>query len=186
MARCDEVKRMKDLKLVYKESDFKKSSFGVQYLLDTLREVRDYVEETGALDDLILKRVAEVFGNEDEGIFQAMAIFRQMLIDNPEGLEPEALKEKHKRVVLECIATQEERLKGLASILAENEANEESAKTALSHLPSKDVVEKLLRYETTLERQIYRALNELERRQRQRRGESVPPPVSIEVSTTPS
>lgn len=142
IACCDEVKRVKDLKLVYKESDFKKSSFGVQYLLDTLREVRDSVEETGELDDLILKRV-----------------------------------------VLECIATQQKRLKDLASILAENEASEESAKTALSHLPSKEVVDKLLRYETTLERQIYRALNELEHRQRQRRGESVPPPVSIQVST---
>ncbi|MBI4481220.1 MAG: hypothetical protein HY651_14490 [Acidobacteria bacterium] len=49
-------------------------------------------------------------------------------------------------------------------------------------LPSSEVVEKILRYETTIERQLYRALHQLERIQRRRRGEAVPPPVSVEFS----
>jgi len=36
-----------------------------------------------------------------------------------------------------------------------------------------------MRYETKLERQMYRAMNQLERLQRRRLGEVVPPPLSM-------
>ena len=42
--------------------------------------------------------------------------------------------------------------------------------------------QKYLRYETALERQIYKALNALERLQRIRQGEKLPLPVSLEVN----
>lgn len=41
----------------------------------------------------------------------------------------------------------------------------------------------LLRYETANERQLYRALDQLERLQRQRAGDYVPPPVKLGVAT---
>ena len=44
-------------------------------------------------------------------------------------------------------------------------------------------VDKLIRYETAIERQLYRALNQLERLQRQRAGDSVPPPISVDVNS---
>jgi hypothetical protein len=44
------------------------------------------------------------------------------------------------------------------------------------------VLEKILRYETKLERQLYRAMAHLERLQRMRRGESVSAPLTVEVS----
>ena len=37
-------------------------------------------------------------------------------------------------------------------------------------------------YETTLERQLYRAMSQLERLQRMRQGEAVPAPMVMEVS----
>src|SRR5262249_19099899 len=40
----------------------------------------------------------------------------------------------------------------------------------------------LLRYRTAFERTYYRALHELERAQRARRGEMVPPPVALDVT----
>ncbi len=45
-----------------------------------------------------------------------------------------------------------------------------------------EVLEKILRYETKLERQMYRVMAQLERLQRMRRGEAVPAPLSVEVS----
>jgi hypothetical protein len=48
-------------------------------------------------------------------------------------------------------------------------------------LPGKDAVDLLLRYESAIERQFYKALDQLERRQRQRRGEAVPPPINADV-----
>jgi hypothetical protein len=40
------------------------------------------------------------------------------------------------------------------------------------------------RYETTLERQIYKALHELERLQRIRKGENIPAPLAIDVDVS--
>ena len=44
-----------------------------------------------------------------------------------------------------------------------------------------DATDKLLRYEAHLDRQLYRAMDQLERFQRQRRGENVPPPININL-----
>ena len=48
-------------------------------------------------------------------------------------------------------------------------------------LPPVDATDKLLRYEAHLDRQLYRAMDQLERLQRQRRGERVPPPLNINL-----
>ncbi len=50
------------------------------------------------------------------------------------------------------------------------------------HLPSAPVLNKLLRYQTAINRQMHRAMAQLERLQRQRRGELVPPAVRIEFA----
>ncbi len=47
----------------------------------------------------------------------------------------------------------------------------------LGNVPTKEELDRLLRYETTIERQFYKALNQLERLQRLRSGDNVPPPV---------
>lgn len=49
-------------------------------------------------------------------------------------------------------------------------------------LPSEATLDKILRYETALERQLYRAMNQLERLQRRRQGEDIPAPLTMEVS----
>ena len=51
----------------------------------------------------------------------------------------------------------------------------------LGNIPSKDELDRLLRYEGAIERQLYKALNQLERLQRLRAGDSVPPPVKVDV-----
>jgi len=51
-------------------------------------------------------------------------------------------------------------------------------------LPPVDATDKLLRYEAHLDRQLYRAMDQLERLQRQRRGETVPPPLNINLERT--
>jgi len=43
-------------------------------------------------------------------------------------------------------------------------------------------VEKILRYETTISCQLYKAMADLERLLRLRKGESIPLPVNVEVS----
>jgi len=51
----------------------------------------------------------------------------------------------------------------------------------LGSIPEKDELDRLLRYEGAIERQLYKAMNQLERLQRMRSGECVPAPVEVEV-----
>ena len=67
--------------------------------------------------------------------------------------------------------------------LAKREEAEDRARQAAALLPSDAKLDKILRYETALERQLYRAMNQLERLQRRRLGDAVPAPVALEVST---
>lgn len=51
----------------------------------------------------------------------------------------------------------------------------------LGNVPSKEELERLLRYEGAIERQFYKALNQLERVQRLRSGEKIPAPVEVDL-----
>jgi len=53
--------------------------------------------------------------------------------------------------------------------------------TKLGSIPSKHELDRLLRYEGAIERQLYKAMNQLERLQRMRLGDNVPAPVEIDV-----
>jgi hypothetical protein len=55
------------------------------------------------------------------------------------------------------------------------EEQQEQARQAATVLPSPEVLNKIMRYETTLERQLHRAMNSLERLRRRRLSEAVPP-----------
>ena len=67
-------------------------------------------------------------------------------------------------------------------LIKHNQNLEVAAKELSRSLPSKEAVDKILRYETAIERQLYRAIHELERVQRRRQGEFVPPPINVDVS----
>ena len=52
----------------------------------------------------------------------------------------------------------------------------------LEVFPDAPELDRLLRYETSLDRLFDRTLSQLERLQRMRRGQPVPPPVKVEIS----
>lgn len=52
----------------------------------------------------------------------------------------------------------------------------------INSLPGPKDVERLLRYETAIERQLYKAISQLERCQRQRKGDYVPAPVQVDLN----
>jgi hypothetical protein len=99
-----------------------------------------------------------------------------------EGLSEEALKAKRQERLLAFLDEQlvccEEGLREIGELHWWNRQVRRDA----SVLPGRKVVDRIMGYESRLERQMYRAMNQLERLQRLRRGEVVPPPVSIQVS----
>jgi hypothetical protein len=71
-------------------------------------------------------------------------------------------------------------LRGEESLVVTESIDRESEIAIVRKTPAPEV---LMRYETNLERDIDRTLNQLERLQRMRMGQPVPPPVKVEVST---
>ncbi len=65
----------------------------------------------------------------------------------------------------------------------EREKNQQRIKVlkVLGNVPSRDELDRLLRYEGAIERQFYKALNQLERLQRLRAGDNVPAPIQVDV-----
>jgi hypothetical protein len=64
------------------------------------------------------------------------------------------------------------------------EGNNPELDAIRSHLslPHKESMDRLMRYESSNNRQLFQAINQLERLQRQRKGDLVPAPISVEVS----
>jgi CRISPR/Cas system-associated endonuclease Cas1 len=53
----------------------------------------------------------------------------------------------------------------------------------LKSLPPAHEIDKLLKYEGTIEKQLYRAINQLERLQRMRQGEAIPLPINLNIDS---
>jgi len=102
---------------------------------------------------------------------------------DPEHYGDTPTPEKCKGMILKLIGDEKEKMEDLKEMVKEKEELETEAKIFSLALPSKEPMDKILRYETTIERQLYRAMNQLERLQRQRKGEIIPPPISVEISS---
>lgn len=53
---------------------------------------------------------------------------------------------------------------------------------ASGHPFKRTAIDRIVRYQTTINRQLFQAINQLERLQRLRKGENVPAPLTLEVS----
>lgn len=189
--RADQVAEAKKfLVLGGSKETLKKSSFGLTYLLEVLEDVKAEVEEEGCLSERAKEQLIKNFGDDENGITHWCYAFTRMALEAKGGAEenpnqpPGALPpDKCKEAILKLLDEEKAKLVGLKAIIEENELMELDAKCKSFVLPPKEAVEKILRYESSIERQLYRAMNQLERIQRQRRGEVVPPPISVELST---
>lgn len=157
----------------------RESSIGCAVLEDFLRTVRTSVESEGTLTESTVGRFASRFGGGSNALVRSLQQLhekQQSLPDDPEmrkGMQVE---------VMRFLNGELNQLAFAKARCADEEDHEEDARQAAAVLPSGEVLDKILRYETKLERQMYRAMAQLERVQRMRRGESIPAPLSVEVS----
>jgi hypothetical protein len=82
--------------------------------------------------------------------------------------------------VVALIDRQLEKINQLVSYASERAKLTADADARSFSLPA-DASDKILRYESHLDGQLYRAIDQLERLQRRRGGENVPPPVNINL-----
>lgn len=88
--------------------------------------------------------------------------------------------------VMQYLAQRARKRMEFALSQAEQLRTDLSRRRELHVLPNADARERVIRYEAHTERSLYRALHELERRQAQRHGAPVIPPVAVDVTVTDS
>jgi hypothetical protein len=157
------------------------SAMGISVLERRLRDLRERVEQAGELTKAAIK---SVFG-EPTPYSRKFETLRLELSQKPKGADAASQQEENKKEALDFIQRELMRLRWEKCCREQREAAEEEARQAAAVLPGPEVLEKILRYEAKLERQMYRAMNQLERVQRMRQGEEVPPPMTVEVSERP-
>ena len=167
-----------------------RSSMGVKYLQVVLENVKTGIEEMGRLTEYDTKHLTEAYGLDDGSLTHTLMVLDHMITSqsSKDGCESEEdceLSEPDhlKAAMMRFVNLEIDRLKGMEQELGKIEDMDLEAQMLADQLPPKQVVEKILRYETTIERQLYRAIDQLERLQRSRRGETVPPPINIQLNS---
>jgi hypothetical protein len=158
------------------------SVLGNRLLESWLAELRATVELAGELTEAAVQNLVKTFGGKPNSLTRELEEFRSKLQENPEGLDAAALRERNKNQALAFLTRKLGHLSWSLRECRKYEESEHEARQAAAVLPSMATLEKILRYEIKLERQLFRAMAQLERLQRMRRGEAVPAPLSVEVS----
>lgn len=133
--------------------------------------------------------LSKVIVLRSEGSGETEADFAELLTQlredvRPEGVLEEMLVEKiaicywRLRRAIRCEVGEIRRNQAIVALQLKKLNIDQS----VNSLPQKGAVDKILRYETAIERQLYRAISELERLQGRRRGEVAPPSINVEVS----
>ena len=161
-------------------SKLEESAAGLCHLSVVLRKVRAAVERDGELTDAALQETH--YAGKPNSLTKRLADLRAVTVEHTDGFDDATLKAKQRDQILKTIDEMLRRHEWEQRDAFAREDAEEAARQAAAVLPSADTLDKILRYETTLDRQLYRAMNQLERLQRLRQGEAVPPPLTMEVS----
>ncbi len=159
-----------------------KSTQGLEYLDAVLSLLREDVEREGGLTEGVYEQLLKRFIGQPNSLTRDFLRLRERLQGDEAGVSPEELKESRLRAVLRVIDEKLAEYEKLGGRCEEREEKEETAQQLADVLPAPAVLDKILRYENALERQLYRAMNQLERLQRRREGEEVPPPVTMQLS----
>jgi polyhydroxyalkanoate synthesis regulator phasin len=170
--------------------ELEKSSLGLEHLIRVLNEARDEVQRVGYTSKPCLSKLSENFGSGEGELVSRCSNLTRMAIQGPPkpgqaageaagNLSPEECK----RTILGLIDSEKEQLEARLEVAVESERREMEVKYDRLALPPNMPMEKILRYETAIERQLYRAISQLERLQRQRKGEPIPPVKKVDISS---
>jgi hypothetical protein len=155
--------------------------------------LRAELQPAGELENLLVDRITSLFwrlrrlGRVEAGIFAWE--FYEHFIERARR-EAETYEEVHDVYVkYETTITDEQKHQEALSKVREMEAARDSetatlGRTFMRDAGSANAFSKLSRYETAVERGLYKALHELERRQAARLGGNVPAPLAVDVDVS--
>jgi hypothetical protein len=158
----------------------RESSLGNSILENILEELLLDVENEGVISEAAFKKAGEIFRDTPNSFIKDLERVRARMEKNEDGMAPERIK----AWALSWVNSRLEDVLRDKAKCEDREKIEEQARQSAQALPAPEVIDKLMRYIKALERQLFQSMNQLERLQRRRQGENVPPPLAVQVSTT--
>jgi hypothetical protein len=153
--------------------------------IDLLKTLRIFIGARGfnpSMDDKIIRMV---FGDKPMCSFRMMYCLYDdpMLMAKKEELKEYDLPlEERQKKFLEYLSGTIEDFEHYANIKKDMLAQLERLESSSGEVPETPRLDRLLKYSTSLERDFERTLNQLERLQRIRRGQPVPPTLNVTLS----
>jgi hypothetical protein len=162
-----------------------RSSDGIRHLLQVLDDVRTGVRQHGLLSGEDKNKLFDSFGVTRRGVALTCAAHAAMAEEAADESKPHLRSASwHIEQIITALDGETARLQGLLPEVEQLEREAQIAEQAQAMVPSEAMVGKLARYEAHLDRRLHRALDQLERLQRQRRGDMVPAPVKLDLTVT--
>ena len=154
------------------------SPLSLSTALELLEQAGAEVEEAGTLGEDTQKRIARIWGLHEGEFTEAILIFSTAANADELDIPPD----KCKAALVYAIGAETDRLRTLKEIAEERRDDAMKAGAAVALVPPDAAMNRLVRYEAHLERVLARAIEQLDRLQRGRRGEPAPPTVRLERS----
>jgi hypothetical protein len=163
----------------------RKSSIGIGDLKSTVQVAMRELNAEGTISRKTCDMLDQMFGKNGDNPAPMLRIW--FLGETPDwppkyalrnGIEPD--KKVAARAHLEICLVDLERLQRK---LRQQESRGREIELQRLCIPNGPQLERLQRYETSIKRGMYRAMDQLERLQRRRRGEPPPPTVNVNVSS---
>jgi len=168
-----------------------KSTAGIAYQRQEVEDALDELESEGEVSEISIDHLERVFGTETDSPITMLKVWfiEEMPEENEENVDSDgeprrrrtsakkkAAARKHLDETLKDLDRQERKLHKQEKI------DLEIVQQRLS-IPQASELERLQRYEAAIKRDMDRAIDQLERLQRRRRGESQPPTLNVNVSS---
>ncbi len=167
------------------QTDLERHPLGLSYLHSLLLIAKSEIARDGYISENIRKRIFSLSCFSDYlfavTCLECVPAEAKMEERPSEKVADEQPDTKQADFVAAVIDIRLERISALERYATERESLGTDAEARSFSLPPAEATDNLLRYETHLDRQLYRAMDQLERLQRQRRGENVPPPLNINL-----
>ncbi|MBI4158444.1 MAG: hypothetical protein HY505_02400 [Candidatus Yanofskybacteria bacterium] len=158
------------------------ASFGIKSLMGLVETAEDEVKNEGFISEETLDLIHTHFGQEGNN-FALMASTMNVMMkgEQIDGEPCPVPTEAAKEGFLKLVQEQKELFGSFLKNVEEKEHLEDESDLMAKSIPDDKTLEKLIRYEASLEKGLYKAIHELQRLQAIRRGDRVPPPLAIDV-----
>ncbi len=167
--------------LDYQEEYCKQKDKEEEAIIVELESAKKEIEETRQLSQERKQRIIVMMPGLQE-LWLALDERAQKLMEHPSAANMMRKTNPEWRIWASDIYTVTQLIAYLKDLGQRRYLNVREAAVGRHAIPNPEVLDRILRYETTIERYLNRAMERLDRLQRHRRGEAVSPPLSVHLS----